>query len=180
MTREAEATVDDSRLAIARATVVALYSMAGFAVDFANAAPRWLPDLSPVPIEEVLRRIASLSPCATLAPFSTGRDIAIGAWDGAPMNEFKDELLDLMLRDIARQSPMYPPSAYEVIVRGEAEGDTAQITWAQYEQWTREFMLLGPTIQMNAEFSLSGEHPPRFIVRVSPPSTEGWITGTYL
>lgn len=169
----------EDRLPLARAAIVALYAMAGMPVDVANAAPLLLPDLAPVPFDEAVRRLASLRPGVACAPFPTGRDIAIGAWDARPLNAFKDEVLTLMLDDIAMRTPQYSPTDYEVTIRGETEGDVAQLNWPQYEQWTREFELVAPTLRMNVVIAPGGEHPPRFVVTISPPSPDGWVSGTY-
>lgn len=170
---------NDDRTTFARATLVALYAMAGMTVDFASAAPLWLPDLQPLTIEEAAERLAALRPAIACAPFSTGRDIGIGVWEGRPISTFKDEGLELMLHDIASRTPQYSPEDYEVTVRGESEGDVAKLSWPQYEQWTREFELVAPTFRLNAVISPIGQHPPRFVVTISPPSPDGWATGTY-
>jgi hypothetical protein len=111
---------------------------------------------------------------------SCGRDIGIAAWDGRALNTFKDDALGLLRQDIAERSPRYSPDDYEVTVRAEADGATAQLSWAQYEQWTREFELVAPTIRITAMSRPPGDQPPRLVLTVSPPSSEGWITGTYL
>lgn len=168
------------RLPLARATLVALYAMTGAAVDLAHAAPVWLPEVEQLTVDEAIARLAAMRAAIRCAPFSTGRDIAIGAWDGRPLNEFRDEVLDLMLHDIASRTPQYSPDDYEVTVRGEAEGDVALLTWPQYEQWTREFELVAPTLRMNVVISPAAAHPPRFVVTISPPSAEGPVSGTYV
>jgi hypothetical protein len=169
----------EARLPLARATLVALYAMTGAAVDFAHAAPIWLPEIEQLTVDEAIRRLAAMRPAIRCAPFSTGRDIAIGAWEARPLNEFRDEVLDLLLRDIAVWAPQYTQDDYEVTVRGEAEGDVASLSWPQYEQWTREFELVAPTLRMSGSGSPTGEHPPRFVVTISPPSAEGPVSGTY-
>ena len=170
----------DDRLPLARATIIALYAMAGVAPDLATAAPLWLPGLHPVTIDEALRRMAALRPGITCVPFPTGRDIAIGVWEGRTVSDFKADVLDLVREGIAERSPQDLPSEYEVVVRSKAGGDTATLTWAQYDLWCREFELIAPTIQMNAVPSAPGQDTPRLIVTVSPPSADGWVSGTYL
>ena len=170
----------DDRLPLARATLVAFYAMVGLAADFAHAAPYWLPDLEPITVEEALRRLAALRPVVTCAPFPTGRDIAIGAWEGQPLNKFKDEVLDLMLQDIRVRTPRFSREDYKVTVRGEAEGDVADLTWPQYEQWMREFQPIAPGVTMKVVISPLDEHAPHFVVTIAPPVPEGWLTGTYL
>ena len=169
----------DARLPLARATLVALYATAGVVFEESSAAPVWLPDLRPAPVDEVVRRLAALRPGITCVGFATGRDIAIGAWEDRARDGFKDEVLELMLQDIRARTPRYSPADYQVTVRGDA-GDVASLTWPQYEQWTREFALVAPTIRLNAVVSPSGEHPPALTVTISPPSPDGWVSGTYL
>jgi hypothetical protein len=167
------------RIALGRATLVALYAMTGAPVDLAHAAPLWLPDLETLTVDEAIGRLAGLRSATRCVPFGTGRDIAIGAWDGRPSNAFREEVLDFMLRDIALRLPQYSPDDYEVTVRGEPDGDVARLTWPQYEQWTREFELVAPTLRMNVTISPADDHPPHFVVTISPPSAEGPVSGTY-
>lgn len=170
----------EDRLPLARATLVAFYAMVGLTPDFANAAPYWLPDLEPINADEALRRLAAMKPVVTCAPFPTGREIAIGAWEEQPLNKFKDEVLELMLQDIAVRTPRFSREDYKVTVRGEAEGDVAELTWPQYEQWMREFQPIAPSMTLKVVISPLDADPPHFVVTIGPPVPEGWLTGTYL
>jgi len=172
--------MNDDRLPLARATLVAFYAMVGLPVDFANAAPYWLPDLEPITIDEALRRLAALQPVVTCAPFPTGREIAIGAWGGQPLNKFKDEVLDLMLQEVSVRTPRFSREDYKVSLRGAAEGDVADLTWPQYEQWMREFQPIAPAVTTRVVISPLDDHAPHFVVTIGPPVPEGWLTGTYL
>ncbi|HEY4132926.1 MAG TPA: hypothetical protein VGM50_20090 [Gemmatimonadaceae bacterium] len=172
--------MSDERLPLARATLVALYAMAGMAADLANAAPVWLPDFRPVPIDETLARLAALKPGITCASLSIGRDIAIAAFDSRVISDFASDMLELKRQSLVEGAPQYAPDDYAVIVRAKAGGDDAALTWQQYEQWCREFELVAPSMLLMADPASLREGRPTLIVELSAPSAEGWITGTYL
>lgn len=172
-------TPSNDRIALARAALVALYASVSLPARLASdESIVMLPGPVLISTDSCIAQIASLEPPVQCVAVASGPRLLAAAWGRQRVSGIVDDLLGWNRDGVAEHWPDHSPDDIRVVVAGAgAGGETAELSWSQYERWQHEFDFPLAAMQIGPSPKSGRVRPPIMIVKVSPTDPGGWISG---